>query len=88
MTIRIDGIRNCDTMKKAFARLAAKGVAYEFHDYQKGGVLPLASSKPDRSRAAGSGSLTRAARRGGRFPRLGAKLLVGFDPTEFGTAIR
>lgn len=38
--IRIYGIRNCDTMKKAFAWLEAKGVAYEFHDYKKGGVPP------------------------------------------------
>lgn len=38
--IRIYGIRNCDTMKKAFAWLEAKGVTYEFHDYKKGGVPP------------------------------------------------
>jgi Spx/MgsR family transcriptional regulator len=34
----IYGIRNCDTMKKAFAWLDAQGVAYEFHDYKKAGV--------------------------------------------------
>jgi len=38
--VRIYGIRNCDTMKKAFAWLEAKGVAYEFHDYKKSGVPP------------------------------------------------
>jgi len=38
--VRVYGIRNCDTMKKAFAWLEAKGVAYEFHDYKKGGVPP------------------------------------------------
>lgn len=32
------GIRNCDTMKKAFAWLDAHRVAYEFHDYKKAGV--------------------------------------------------
>jgi Spx/MgsR family transcriptional regulator len=32
------GIRNCDTMKKAFAWLAARNVAYDFHDYKKDGV--------------------------------------------------
>lgn len=36
--IAIYGIRNCDTMKKAFAWLDARGVAYEFHDYKKAGV--------------------------------------------------
>lgn len=32
------GIRNCDTMKKAFAWLEANGVAYAFVDYKKAGV--------------------------------------------------
>lgn len=36
--VRIYGIKNCDTMKKAFAWCAAHGVAYEFHDYKKQGV--------------------------------------------------
>ena len=40
MTIRIYGIKNCDTMKKAFAWLDAHKVAYEFHDYKKDGVPP------------------------------------------------
>ncbi len=35
---RIYGIKNCDTMKKAFAWLEANGVAYEFIDYKKDGV--------------------------------------------------
>jgi arsenate reductase (glutaredoxin) len=34
------GIRNCDTMKKAFAWLDARKIAYEFHDYKKAGVPP------------------------------------------------
>jgi arsenate reductase (glutaredoxin) len=38
--IRIYGIRNCDTMKKAFAWLDARKVAYDFHDYKKEGVPP------------------------------------------------
>ena len=38
MTPRIYGIRNCDTMKKAFAWFEAAGIAYEFHDYKKDGV--------------------------------------------------
>ena len=32
------GIRNCDTMKKAWTWLDAHGVAYVFHDYKKEGV--------------------------------------------------
>jgi arsenate reductase (glutaredoxin) len=38
--LKIYGIRNCDTMKKAFEFLDAKNVAYEFHDYKKDGVPP------------------------------------------------
>ena len=38
--IRIYGIKNCDTMKKAFAFLDKRKVAYEFHDYKKAGVPP------------------------------------------------
>ena len=40
MRPRVYGIRNCDTVKKAFAWLDAKGVAYDFHDYKKEGVPP------------------------------------------------
>ena len=36
----IYGIRNCDTMKKAFAWLDARKVPYVFHDYKKDGVPP------------------------------------------------
>ncbi|CAA6604174.1 Protein YffB [Rhodospirillaceae bacterium LM-1] len=38
MSIAIYGIKNCDTMKKAFAWLNEQGVAYVFHDYKKQGV--------------------------------------------------
>ena len=38
--MKIYGIRNCDTMKKACAFLEAKKLAYEFHDYKKDGVPP------------------------------------------------
>lgn len=34
------GISNCDTVKRARARLAERGVAYEFYDYKKLGVDP------------------------------------------------
>ena len=32
------GIKNCDTMKKAFAWLDAHDVAYSFHDYKADGI--------------------------------------------------
>ena len=32
------GIRNCDTMKKAWTWLDSHAVAYTFHDYKKEGV--------------------------------------------------
>ena len=34
MSVTIYGIKNCDTMKKAFAWLKEHGVAYRFHDYR------------------------------------------------------
>jgi len=36
--VRIYGIKNCDSMKKAFAWCEEHGVACEFHDYKKLGV--------------------------------------------------
>jgi arsenate reductase (glutaredoxin) len=36
--LTIYGIKNCDTMKKAFAWLDSQGVAYVFHDYKKSGI--------------------------------------------------
>ncbi len=38
MTVKIYGIKNCDTMKKAFDWLSANGVAYDFHDYRAEGI--------------------------------------------------
>jgi len=40
MKPKVYGIRNCDTMKKAFAWLDERKVAYDFHDYKKEGVPP------------------------------------------------
>ena len=37
--MKIFGIKNCDTMKKAMAWLDGHGVAYEFVDYKKAGVV-------------------------------------------------
>lgn len=36
--VKIYGIKNCDTMKKAFAWCEGNSVSYEFHDYKKLGV--------------------------------------------------
>ena len=49
--ITVYGIKNCDTMKKAFAWLEANGVAYTFVDYKKAGVA--AEHLPDWIKRAG-----------------------------------
>ena len=36
--IRLFGIPNCDTMKKARRWLQERGIAYDFHDYKKQGL--------------------------------------------------
>jgi arsenate reductase (glutaredoxin) len=36
--MKIYGIPNCDTMKKAFDSLKENKVGYEFHDYKKEGI--------------------------------------------------
>ncbi len=38
MALKIYGIPNCDTMKKAFDWLKANDVAYDFHDYKTQGI--------------------------------------------------
>lgn len=38
MAITIYGIKNCDTMKKAFAWLNDHGVKHDFHDYKASGI--------------------------------------------------
>lgn len=35
---KIYGIKNCNSMKKAFDALQAKAIDYEFHDYKKQGI--------------------------------------------------
>lgn len=49
--IKVYGIRNCDTMKKAFAWLTENGIAYEFIDYKKAGIA--AAQLPDWKARAG-----------------------------------
>ena len=36
--VTLYGIRNCDTMKKAFNWLAERGIQYAFHDFKAKGV--------------------------------------------------
>ncbi len=36
--MKLYGIPNCDTVKKARTWLDAQGVAYDFHDYKKAGI--------------------------------------------------
>ena len=38
MALKLYGIPNCETVKKARAWLESRGLAYEFHDYKKQGV--------------------------------------------------
>jgi Spx/MgsR family transcriptional regulator len=40
MAIVVHGIPNCDTVKRARAWLAGRGVAHEFHDFKKAGLPP------------------------------------------------
>lgn len=49
--ITVYGIKNCDTMKKAFTWLEANGLAYTFVDYKKAGVA--AEHLPDWIKRAG-----------------------------------
>jgi Spx/MgsR family transcriptional regulator len=45
MATTVYGIKNCDTMKKAFTWLEKHGVAYDFHDYKKAGVAKAQLAK-------------------------------------------
>lgn len=36
--VKIYGIKNCDTMKKAFRWMDEEGIEYDFHDYKKEGI--------------------------------------------------
>ncbi|HEY8212761.1 MAG TPA: ArsC family reductase, partial [Methylocystis sp.] len=38
MSVKIYGIKNCDTMKKARALLDKRGIEYAFHDYKAAGI--------------------------------------------------
>ncbi|QHS11061.1 arsenate reductase [Sinimarinibacterium sp. NLF-5-8] len=38
MSITLYGIKNCDTVKRARARLTAEGIDYTFHDFKSQGL--------------------------------------------------
>ncbi|MFC3853502.1 Spx/MgsR family RNA polymerase-binding regulatory protein [Salinispirillum marinum] len=38
--IKVYGIKQCDTMKKAFTWLNEKNIPYDFHDYKKADLAP------------------------------------------------
>jgi len=45
MRVKIYGIKNCDTMKKAFVWLDSHAIAYDFYDYKKLGVTEAALAR-------------------------------------------
>lgn len=49
--MKVYGIKNCDTMKKAMSWLDENAIAYEFIDYKKAGVA--AAGLPDWNKRAG-----------------------------------
>ncbi len=75
---RIYGIKNCDTMKKAFAWLDSHGIAYEFIDYKKAGIAE--EHLPDWSRRAGWETLLNT--RGLMWKKLSDEERTGVDETK------
>ena len=45
MSTTIYGIKNCDTMKKAFKWLDNQAIEYTFHDYKKAGLDEVLAKK-------------------------------------------
>ena len=40
MTLRVFGISNCDTVRRARAFLVQRSIAHEFHDFKQQGLAP------------------------------------------------
>ena len=59
--MRLYGIKNCDTMKKAMACLDAQGTAYEFIDYKKVAGVAATTCRTGTGVPAGKCCSTRAA---------------------------
>lgn len=53
--LKVYGIKNCDTMKKAMSWLVERGIAFDFIDYKKAGVA--ADRLPHWLAAAGADTL-------------------------------
>ena len=73
--LKVWGIPNCDTIKKARAWLDAKGIAYTFHDYKKEGADPAKL----RAWIAAKGWETVLNRRGTAFRKLDPAQTEGLD---------
>ena len=73
--VKVYGIPNCDTMKKARQWLADHGVEYEFHDYKKAGV----DEKRLRGWVAQVGWETLLNRRGMMWRKLDDEVKAGID---------
>lgn len=78
MSLSIHGIKACDSMKKAFARLDAAGVAYDFHDFKKTAPSP----EQVRSWLAAVGADALVNRRGTTWRQLDADAQASADSTE------
>ena len=76
--LKLYGIKNCDTMKKAFDWLEANGVAFEFIDYKKDGVVQ--KHLPDWTERAGWESLLNT--RGMMWKRLSDDERANVDETK------
>ena len=76
--LKIYGIKNCDTMTKAFAWLEANNVAFEFIDYKKAGVVQ--NTLADWNQRAGWTQLLNT--RGMMWKRLSEEERVDVDETK------
>ena len=76
--IDLYGIPNCDTVKKARAWLAERGIDYTFHDYKKEGADPVKLSEWVEAK----GWETVLNRRGTAFRTLPEDVKEGLDATR------
>lgn len=76
--MKVYGIKNCDTMKKAMNWLTENGIAYEFIDYKKAGVA--AAGLPEWNQRAGWETLLN--RRGLMWKKLSEAERTAVDETK------
>ena len=100
--IKVFGIKNCDTMKKAFAWLVANDIAYEFVDWdQRTGWEKLLNTRglmwrklTDEERSAVDRE--KALKLMAQYPSLikrpvldtGSQLIVGFSPENYAEQLK